>query len=268
VPARSLKLVAFDGDDTLWHNERSFQEGRRRFHRLLATAGVAIDDHQLDTFVNGVELRNIEYYGYGVSSFILSLIETAIELTGGSIDGHALHGLIELAKQMLTEEIELFPQVREVVSALAVRYPLMLITKGDLLHQTSKLERSGLRDQFRFVEVVSEKSPAVYSAILSRHRIDPERFLMVGNSVRSDVLPVIAAGAWAAHVPAELTWTHEHAVLPRRARRRCFELTALDRLVEVIETIERGPHPLRRSLSPRAAAAGGRRRPGAGSRRS
>jgi putative hydrolase of the HAD superfamily len=261
-------MVAFDGDDTLWHNERSFQEGRRRFRGLLTAAGVAIEDDQLETFVNGVELRNIEYYGYGVSSFVLSLIETAIELTGGNIDGRALHGLIEMAKQMLTEEIELFPRVRDVVSALAARYPLMLITKGDLLHQTSKLERSGLRDQFRFVEVVSEKSPAVYSAILRRHRIEPERFLMVGNSVRSDVLPVIAAGAWAAHVPAELTWAHEHAVLPRDARRRCFELTALDRLIDVIDTIERGQRPVRRSPSPRAAAAAGRRRPGAGSRRS
>ena len=268
MPRRLLKIVAFDGDDTLWHNERSFQEGRRRFRRMLAAAGVEIDDQQLDTFVNGVELRNIDYYGYGVSSFILSLLETAIELTGGGIDGRALHGLIELAKQMLKEEIELFPRVREVVSALAIHYPLMLITKGDLLHQTSKLERSGLRDHFRFVEVVSEKSPAVYSAILSRHGIEPERFLMIGNSVRSDVLPVIAAGGWAAHVPAELTWAHEHAVLPRDARSRCFEVTTLDRLADVIDAIERGQLAVRKSPSRRAAAGAGRRRPGAGSRRS
>lgn len=268
MPRRSLEVVAFDGDDTLWHNERSFQEGRRRFRRLLADAGVDISDHDLDLVVNRNELKNLTYFGYGVSSFVLSLIETAIELSGGRIDGRSIHGLVDLARQMLTEEIELFPQVREVVTALAARYPLMLITKGDLLHQTSKLERSGLRGQFRFVEVVSEKSPEIYSAILERHRIAPDRFLMIGNSIRSDVLPAIAAGGWAVHVPAALTWAHEHAELPRRARARYFELAALDRVVEIIATIERGRGRVRTSPSPRAAAGAGRRRPGAGSRRS
>lgn len=268
---RLLEVVAFDGDDTLWHNERSFQSGRKRFRRLLAGAGVSIADEELDAVVNRVELKNIEYYGYGVSSFVLSLIETAIELTGGRVAGRELHGLIELAKEMLTEEIELFPNVREVVSGLGASYRLMLITKGDLLHQTSKLERSGLREQFQFVEVVSEKTPAVYSAILSRHGVVPDRFLMIGNSIRSDVLPVIAAGGWAVHVPAALTWSHEHAELPGEPAPRCFEVPALDRLGEVIESIERERRSavrLRTSLSRRAAAGEGRRRPGAGTRRS
>lgn len=236
---RPLEMIAFDGDDTLWHNERSFRTARVRFQRILDDASVALSEDEVEAVVNRVEVANIDYYGYGVSSFVLSLIETAIELTGGRVTGTQLHGLIELSKQMLTEEIELFPAAREVVASLATTYPLMLITKGDLLHQTSKLERSGLRDGFRFVEVVSHKTPAVYSAILSQQGVDADRFLMIGNSLKSDVIPVAEIGGWAVHVPAALTWSHEHADLPARIQHRTFELTSLDRLPDVIETIER-----------------------------
>jgi putative hydrolase of the HAD superfamily len=235
---RSLELIAFDGDDTLWHNERSFRAARVRFQRILDDAGVAISEDEIEAVVNRVEVANIDYYGYGVSSFVLSLIETAIDLTGGRVTGTQLHGLIELSKQMLTEEIELFPGARDVVTSLAATHPLMLITKGDLLHQTSKLERSGLREDFRFVEVVSHKTPAVYSAILSRQGVEADRFLMIGNSLKSDVIPVAEIGGWAVHVPAALTWSHEHAELPAHIQHRTFELTGLDRLPEVIETIE------------------------------
>ena len=155
---------------------------------------MALSEEEIDAAINRVEIANIEYYGYGVSSFVLSLIETAIDLTGGRVAGGQLKSLIELSKHMITEEIDLFPNAQEIVNALATTYPLMLITKGDLLHQTSKLERSGLRDYFRFVEVVSHKTAAVYSAILSRHGVDADRFLMIGNSVRSDVVPIAEAG--------------------------------------------------------------------------
>ena len=233
----TLDLIAFDGDDTLWHNERSYREGRDRFRRLLAGAGVVLSAEEIEARVNQTELANIQVYGYGVSSFVLSLIETAIRLTDGRITGSDLRGIIELAKHMLTEEIELFPGVRDVLTTLAASYPLMLITKGDLLHQTSKLERSGLRDCFRFVEVVSHKTPEVYSAILSRHGIDPNRFLMIGNALRSDVLPVVDAGGWAVHIPAALSWSHEHADVPPHAHGRYFEVTALEHLPDVIETL-------------------------------
>jgi putative hydrolase of the HAD superfamily len=262
---RQLKLIAFDGDDTLWHNERSFRAARSRFRRLLDAAGVVLSETEIEAAVNRVEIANIEYYGYGVSSFILSLIETAIDLTDGRVTGAQLEGLIALSKQMLTEEIELFPAAHETVTALAEHYPLMLVTKGDLLHQTSKLERSGLRENFRFVEVVSHKTPAVYAAILARHDVAADRFLMVGNSLKSDVIPVAEAGGWAVHVPAAVTWSHEHAHLPADVQHRTFELAALDRLREVIETIERGPRSetsaSRTSTSRRAGAASGRRRP-------
>ena len=235
----SLDLIAFDGDDTLWHNERSYRDGRERFRQLLAGAGVVLSVEEIDACVNRTELANLEHYGYGVSSFVLSLIETAIDLTDGRIAGDDLRGMIELAKHMLAEDVELFPGVREVLMALASSYPLMLVTKGDLLHQTSKLERSGLRDCFRFVEVVSRKTTDVYAAILSRHAVDPNRFLMVGNSLRSDVLPVVEAGAWAVHIPAALSWSHEQADVPLHAHGRYFEVTALDRLPDVIETLAR-----------------------------
>ena len=233
----TLDLIAFDGDDTLWHNERSYREGRERFRHLLAGAGVVLTAEEIETRVNQTELANIDVYGYGVSSFALSLIETAIGLTDGRITGADLRGIVELAKHMLTEKVEVFPGAREILTTLAGSYPLMLITKGDLLHQTSKLERSGLRDCFRFVEVVSHKTPEVYAAILSRRGVDPSRFLMIGNALRSDVLPVVDAGGWAVHIPAALSWSHEHADVPPHVHGRYFEVAALDRLPDVIEAL-------------------------------
>jgi len=232
-----LDLIAFDGDDTLWHNERSYRAGRERFRRMLADAGVSLTVEEIEAAVNRTELRNLDHYGYGVSSFVLSLIETAIELTGGRVAGAELGALIALAKEMLGEEVELFEGAREVVSALAADYPLMLVTKGDLLHQTSKLERSGLRDSFSFVEVVSRKTADTYAAILSRHRIEPARFLMIGNSVRSDILPVIDVGGWAIHLPAALSWSHEHAEIPDPMRHRCFELSGIGGVPDVIAAL-------------------------------
>ena len=268
----SLALVAFDADDTLWHNERSYRDARERFCRMLNDAGVALAPDAIDVHVNRTEAANLGFYGYGVSSFVLSLIETALDLTGGRISGGDLRGVIELAKAMHTEDVELFPGVRDLLTSLAARYPLMLITKGQLLHQTSKLDRSGLRDCFRFVEVVSHKTPDVYGAILSRHGVDPARFVMIGNSLRSDILPVLETGAWAVHVPAELSWAHEDADLPAAPIPRYFTLPAIDRLPGVLAAIEQtiadARRGVRRSPLRRSAPGAGRRRPAAGSRRS
>ena len=239
----AFELIAFDGDDTLWHNERSYRMGRDRFRQTLATAGVALSEEEIDGHVNRTELRNISHYGYGVSSFVLSLIETAIALTGGRVTGGELQGLIDLAKQMLTEEVELLEGAREAATELAASHSLMLITKGDLLHQTSKVDWSGLRDRFRFVEVVSTKTPAAYASILARYVVDPGRFLMIGNSVRSDVLPVIELGGWAVHVPAELSWSHEDAEVPDAARARYLELPTLAGLAELVRQLENGGRP-------------------------
>jgi putative hydrolase of the HAD superfamily len=259
---RTFDLVAFDGDDTLWHNERSYQQGRARFRHLLANAGVVLSADELEARVNQTELANLEYYGYGVSSFALSLIETAIDLTDGRIAGADLRGLTDLAKHMLMEDVELFPAAREILTKLAKSFPLMLITKGDLLHQTSKLKRSGLRTCFRLVEVVSHKTTDVYAAILARHGVDPNRFVMIGNSLRSDILPVVNAGGWAVYIPAALSWSHEDADVPPSAEGRYVEVAALERVPEALATIAK------RLSSPRSGAGAGRRRPVAGSRRS
>jgi putative hydrolase of the HAD superfamily len=232
-------LIAFDGDDTLWHNERSYRDGRERFRAVLAAAGVVRSEEEIEERVNATELHNIRYYGYGVSSFVLSLIETAIELTDGRISGAELRGLIALAKEMLTEAVELFPGAREAVTELARSHRLVLITKGDLLHQTSKVDRSGLRASFHAIEVVSHKTRDVYEEILARHGIAPDRFLMVGNSPRSDILPVLEAGGWAVYVPAELSWAHEHADVPAESRERFFEIASLHALPALVTEITR-----------------------------
>jgi putative hydrolase of the HAD superfamily len=236
----TFDLIGFDADDTLWHNERSYRDGRARFARLLAAAGVTLDDDALEERVNRAEMVNLPFYGYGVSSFALTLIETAIDLTDGRIAGIHLLEIIDLAKQMLTEDVELFPDVTEVLVKLSARHRLMLITKGDLLHQTSKLARSGLRDCFRHVEVVSHKTTDVYQAIFDRHLVDPRRVLMVGNSLRSDVLPVVELGGWAVHVPAALSWSHEDVKdVPEHIKRRYVEVAALNELPEIVERLSR-----------------------------
>jgi len=261
MAGRAFDLIAFDGDDTLWHNERSYRDGRERFRRLLADAGVDLSTDEIEACVNRTELANLPYFGYGVSSFVLSLIETAIELTDGRIAGARLRQAIELAKGMLTEEIELFPAAQETLTRLSVTWPLMLITKGDLLHQSSKVDRSGLRERFRYVEIVSDKTSAVYARILRDRGVAPDRFLMIGNSLRSDILPVLEAGGWALHIPAALSWSHEHADVPAAIRRRYIEIAGLDDVRPAIDRLAR------KSLSRRVAAASGRRRPRARSRR-
>lgn len=236
--APTFDLIAFDGDDTLWDNERSYREGRRRFQRLLVDAGVGLDDRQIDEAVGRTEIANLSLFGYGVSSFVLSLIETAVDLTGGRVAGADLKRVIEIARDMLNEQIEVFADARDSLVALCRTYPLMLVTKGDLLHQTSKLDRSGLREYFNHVEVVSHKTSDVYAAILRRHGIDPARFLMVGNSVRSDVLPVVEVGGWAVHVPAALSWAHEDGEAPAGAEGRFFAIPALSALPPLVARIE------------------------------
>jgi putative hydrolase of the HAD superfamily len=262
MPRRAFDLIAFDGDDTLWHNERSYRDGREQFRRLLADSGVDLTADEVEAYVNRTEVANLPFFGYGVSSFTLSLIETAIELTGGRISGADLRGTIALAREMLTEDIELFPSAHETLTKLSAKWPLMLITKGDLLHQTSKLERSGLRERFRYVEIVSHKTPDVYARILIDRGVAPDRFLMIGNSLRSDILPVVDAGGWALHIPAALSWSHEHADVPPRARRRYVEVLSLEGVPQAIEQLTK-TSPLRQ-----AGPAAGRRRPRAGSRRS
>ena len=206
-----IETIGFDADDTLWHNERAFRLTQERFATLLADHA---DGDDLLARLDAAERRNLGRYGFGVKAFVLSMIETAVEVTGERVPAAIIRQLIEAGHEMLEHPIELLPHAREAVEALAGDRRLILITKGDLLDQERKLAQSGLGDLFDGVEVVSDKSRATYAAILLRHRSRPERTAMVGNSLRSDVIPMIEAGGWGIHVPHELTWSYEQADAP------------------------------------------------------
>jgi putative hydrolase of the HAD superfamily len=227
-------LIAFDADDTLWHNERLYQMGRDRFRKLLAKYQVqgAIDER-----VNEVEVGNLRYYGYGVMSFVLSLIELAIETTGGRISGDDIGELIDLGKEMLSAEVELFDHAQETLEELSGTYPLMLITKGESFHQQKKIKGSGLKDYFRHVEVVPEKTVETYQQILTRQGINASRFLMVGNSLRSDILPVVQLGGWGVFIHNALTWSHEQVDPPIDTPKAYFEVEHLGQLPGLIRDL-------------------------------
>jgi putative hydrolase of the HAD superfamily len=180
-------------------------------------------------------MQNLRYYGFGTKGFALSMIETAIKLTDGRIRSAEIQQIIDLAKGMLSTPVELLEDVPGVVENLATRYPIMLITKGDLLDQERKLAQSGLAPYFRHVEVVSHKTPEVYRSVLDKHRIAPDRFLMVGNSLRSDVAPVIAVGGQAVHIPYHITWVHEAALEREDAVLDYVELDHIGLLPPLVE---------------------------------
>lgn len=203
---RPTITVAFDADDTLWHNESLFHDAQQQLTTILSHYHDAewILKHLYDT-----ETRNLHHFGYGVKGFTLSMVETAIELSEGRITGTEVQQIIDLGKAMLQAPVEVLPHVRETIQQLEGRYRLMVITKGDLFDQESKVARSGLGDLFEHVEVVSEKNPATYQAFLDRQGIAPSSFVMVGNSLRSDILPIIEIGGTAIHIPYHITWERE-----------------------------------------------------------
>jgi putative hydrolase of the HAD superfamily len=202
-----VDVIAFDADDTLWHNERMFQATEAQFAELLAAYHPA---EWVRERLFATEMKNLDHFGYGIKGFILSMIETALDLTESRIGGAEIRRIVEWGHEMLRHPVQLLDGVRETIEALNGRYRLMLLTKGDLFDQESKLARSGLGEFFDAVEIVSTKNAATYRTILTRHAIAPERFVMVGNSLRSDVLPALEAGALAVHIPYETTWAHEH----------------------------------------------------------
>ena len=227
-----LDLIAFDADDTLWHTEHLYSDAQARLGQLLAPYGVT---EQIEDQLFGVESANLRFFGFGVKSFALSMIETAIKLTGGRITGLDVQRVIDLAKDMLSAEVALLDHAEQAIVELARDFPLMIITKGDLLDQESKIERSGLGQHFQQIEIVSDKTPASYSALLARHRLGPEAFLMVGNSLRSDVLPVLAIGGQAVHVPYALTWAHERVSPEELAGAHYAEIENLGQLPALIQ---------------------------------
>jgi putative hydrolase of the HAD superfamily len=212
----ALTTIGFDADDTLWHSERMFRLTEARFAELLSDH---VDPQGLSQRLLETEKRNLDFYGFGRKGFVLSMIETAIDVTDGKVPASILKGLIDLGRDMAVHPIEILPDVRETLEEVAGRYRILLITKGDLLDQEQKLARSGLGDLFQAVEIVSDKSPATYRRIFTRHGDGPERSMMVGNSLKSDVVPAIEAGGWGTFIPHPLTWALEHVEAPRHAPR-------------------------------------------------
>ncbi|MFH1794706.1 MAG: HAD family hydrolase [Pseudomonadota bacterium] len=207
----SLTTIGFDADDTLWQNEQFFRLTERRFAELLAD--YAAPEHLVERLLQA-ERKNLAAYGFGIKGFTLSMIETAIEVTEGRAPANVIRAILETGREMLSHPVETLPHVRETLEALAGDYRLVMITKGDLFDQERKLAASGLGDFFDAVEIVSDKKPDTYRRIFSRHGDGAERAMMVGNSLKSDVLPAIDAGGWGVFVPHELTWVLEHAEEP------------------------------------------------------
>jgi len=198
-------VIAFDADDTLWHNESIFTMTQQKFREMLSSYGPEVVDQTLSS----TQLKNLKHFGYGIKGFILSMIETSIELTGGNVSAKEINQVLDFGREMLTAPIELLPHVQVVVEELSKKFNLLLITKGDLIDQETKIARSGLAEYFASVEIVSEKNTETYSKILTQHKIDVSRFMMIGNSMRSDIVPIVQLGGHAVHIPYSTTWVHE-----------------------------------------------------------
>lgn len=250
-------IIAFDADDTLWHNEREYRRAAARLQSLLAPYH---DAESVQQALYETEMRNMAGYGYGLKAFTLSMIETAVALSNGQLANHAIRALLDGAKEMIAAEVELLPGVAETLAALAVNYPLMVITKGDILDQERKLARSGLDGLFTHFEVVSHKGPQVYAELLRRRGISAARFVMVGNSLRSDVLPVVEIGGTAVYVPHHITWDHEADVDPHHDADGYYELDHIGELPHLLQQLQETNRLRSAKLPKRRGFTGGRRR--------
>ena len=208
---RNLTTIGFDADDTLWHNERFFRLTQERFAALLSDH---VEPKDLMVRLLEAERRNLGHYGFGIKGFTLSMIETAIEVTDSRVPASVISELIAAGQDMLRHPIDLLPHAESCLRRLAGRHQIVLITKGDLLDQERKLAQSGLGHFFDAVEIVSDKTAPVYASIFARHGDGAARAMMIGNSMKSDVLPAIDAGGWGVHVPHDLTWEIENAAPP------------------------------------------------------
>ena len=207
----SITVIGLDADDTLWHNESIFHLTQQQYFDLLKDYGEP--DHMMARLLE-VERRNLRLYGYGVKGFTLSMIETAIDLTRGAVPAKTVAAIMDLGRAMLEHPVEPLPGVAETLERLKGHYRLVMITKGDLLNQEQKLARSGLGDRFDAIEIVSEKDAGTYRRILARQDAPAAETVMIGNSLKSDVLPALEAGWWGIHIPYHITWAHERAEPP------------------------------------------------------
>lgn len=225
-----LTTIGFDADDTLWHNETFFRLTQERFFRLLADH--SDPDHLHDRLL-AAERRNLGAYGFGVKGFTLSMIETAVEVSAGKVPATVIGEILAAGREMLSHPVDLLPHARATVTTLAAEYRVVLITKGDLLDQERKLAQSGLGDLFHGVEIVSDKTPEIYRTTFARHGTGADQGMMVGNSLKSDVLPMLAAGGWGVHVPHAMTWALERAD-PPHDHSRFHHMADLSHLADLV----------------------------------
>jgi putative hydrolase of the HAD superfamily len=231
-----IRLICLDADDTLWGHESYFQDAYRRYVDLLSPLA---DAEASERRLVEVEARNLHLYGYGVKGFTLSMIETALEIVGDGLTGKTMRAILDIGRDLMRHPIDILDGVAEALDPLAERGTLVLVTKGDLFHQESKLAASGLGDRFSGVEIVSEKTPDVYRKIFARYGFEAGEAVMTGNSLRSDIWPALQAGAWAVHVPHAFEWAHERAETPD-GEARFARLTSLRELPDWLDAVNAG----------------------------
>ncbi len=231
----NIEMIGFDADDTLWHTEVHYVQAQEDVLKILSPWG---ETEQISRIFDQTIVKNLSWYGYGIKAFILSLLEAALQASRGELQAYQVDQILSIGKRMLSEEIVLCPHVQETLHVLASSYPLMLITKGDLLDQTTKVKRSGIGDCFSIIEVVNEKSPETYAKVLKKYHVNPVNFLMVGNTIRSDVHPVLALGGAAVHIPADTTWQHELVPGFDTTQDNYYELEHMGQLSDLIAQID------------------------------
>lgn len=231
-----FEMIAFDADDTLWHNEVLYTQTQEKFKELLSAY---LDPGEIDAKLYQIESQNIPHYGYGIKGFILSMVEAALVLSAGRITNEELLTVVGYAKEMIQSETPLLEGVRETVEKVAQSHPLMLITKGDLVDQERKIAQSGLADHFQYCEVLSDKTLESYAKVLDKNHLSPDKFLMVGNSPRSDILPIVELGGTAVHIPYHTTWAHE-VVEESDGDKPYYELEDIRQLPQLIARLEQG----------------------------
>lgn len=226
------KIIAFDADDTLWVNETIFTDTQELCKSILAPY---IKPELMEDKLYEIERRNLRHFGYGIKGFMLSMIETAIEISEGSISAKEIQKIIELGKEMIAHPVHLLDRVEDTIRILSEQYELMIITKGDLFDQESKVARSGLADFFTKIEIISEKDKSSYRRVLQRHQIKPQEFIMVGNSLKSDVLPICELGGRAVHIPFHTTWALEQIDDHKVQHIQYTELSSISQLPSFLE---------------------------------
>ncbi len=230
ISFKGIKVIGFDADDTLWVNETYFREAEEQFTGLLEGYETK---NKIDQELFKTEMANLELYGYGIKGFMLSMVESALELSNNEVSQATLSEILNLGKKMISHPVELLDGVEEVLEVLSKKYRLIVLTKGDLLDQERKLNRSGLSRYFHHVEVLSDKKEGNYQHLLDHLEINVKEFLMIGNSLKSDVLPIIQIGAKAVHVPFHTTWQHEEIVVDKK-KHKYMTLKSLKNILEYL----------------------------------